>query len=98
MVIVHGSVPVRPERQEAVTAAGARFQRLCRTEPGCIDYRLSWELGDSCMLHLQESWEDEAAHLVHVEQPHVIEWAGLIREAAEGPPAFSRYVFEGVAS
>ncbi len=40
-----------------------------RTEPGCIEFRLSENL-ESGTLHLYEEWRDEAALAAHHDQPY----------------------------
>lgn len=92
MVIVYGGVAVDPDQVTAVGEAAARFQAVCRTEPGCVDYLLSWDVAEPHRLRLVETWESEATATAHTTQAHVQEWTTFVSGAAIEPPSFRRCV------
>lgn len=91
MKIVHGGISVDPARVEEVAAAGAAFAKLCVAETGCVEYQLSWKLGEPENLRLLEIWDSVADHETHKQQPHTVAWTSFISGAALAPPAFTHY-------
>ncbi|GAB6896967.1 putative quinol monooxygenase [Kineosporia succinea] len=91
MRIVHGGISVTPERVAEVTAEGATFQKLCAQEDGCVEYQLSWKLGEDENLRLLEIWDTADDHETHKLQPHTVAWTAFISGAAAAPPGFTQY-------
>jgi quinol monooxygenase YgiN len=91
MRIVHGGITVDPAKVAEVEAQGAAFQKLCAEEAGCVEYQLSWKLGETGNLRLLEIWDTADDHETHKLQPHTVAWATFISGAAAAPPKFTQY-------
>ncbi|MFF2653690.1 putative quinol monooxygenase [Streptomyces sp. NPDC058045] len=91
MVIVYGGISVDPSRVEDVVAAGTVFQQASAAEDGCLEYQLSWKVGEPENLRLLELWSSVEAHEAHRGQQHTKEWTEFISAAATAPPKFTRH-------
>jgi len=91
MRIVHGGISVDAARVAEVEAEGAAFAKLCVAETGCVEYQLSWKLGEPENLRLLEIWDTPADHETHKLQPHTVAWTSFISAAALAPPSFTQY-------
>lgn len=96
MIIVHAEMPVLLDSKAEVEKRGAQFAAACRSEDGCVSYRLSWEFGEDAMLILIEHWSTLESYRVHTEQPHVKKWAEWVPAHAAGPLRSERYDLEPV--
>lgn len=91
MIVVSGTVRVRPGlRQEAVERA-VWMQALVESEPGCLSYRFYADLEHPDLFRVFEVWESDAALKAHFQTPHMAEFnralAGLLAEK----PQITRY-------
>jgi quinol monooxygenase YgiN len=89
MIIVYGGITVGPSRIADVEAAATTFQAASLAEDGCVEYQLSWKVGEPGNLRLLEIWADKAKHQAHKDQPHTTAWTSFISGAATAPPAFT---------
>lgn len=89
MIIVYGGITVDPARIAEVEEAGATFQKASLAEDGCVEYQLSWKVGEPGNLRLLEIWETKAKHQAHKEQAHTTAWTAFISGAATAPPNFT---------
>jgi quinol monooxygenase YgiN len=55
-------------------AAVARMVAATLQEPGCIRYAFGQDLLDRNLIHIIESWQDQAALDAHFATPHMAEW------------------------
>ncbi|MFI5893497.1 putative quinol monooxygenase [Actinoplanes sp. NPDC051513] len=88
MIIVHGGITVDPSRIGDVEDAGAAFQKASKAEDGCVEYQLSWKIGEPGNLRLLEIWENKDKHQAHKDQAHTREWTAFIGSVAAAPPQF----------
>ncbi|GID30356.1 putative quinol monooxygenase [Paractinoplanes brasiliensis] len=88
MIIIYGGITVDPSRIAEVEEAGATFQKASKAEDGCVEYQLSWKVGEPGNLRLLEIWENTDKHQAHKDQPHTKQWTSFIRAAATAPPQF----------
>lgn len=92
-VVVSGSIRINPDKIDELVYAATEFQEKCRSEKGCVDYTLSWDVSGKGVLRLYEEWDSAEASSVHGTQPHVALWASLVAAAALEPPRFARHDF-----
>jgi quinol monooxygenase YgiN len=91
MLVIAGTVKVKPEiRAEAVQAA-LRMAKASAAEPGCIAYRFSADLEDANTFLIFEQWESEAALTAHFQTPHMAEFNAAIGRFLAAAPAVHRY-------
>lgn len=84
-VVIYARCEVREDAVAQVTAAAEDFLAAVHAEEGLIAYELSWDVREPTILRLLEHWEGEDAYLVHTGQPHVHEWASMMKELATAP-------------
>ena len=61
MIIVAGTVVVRPEMREAAIERGLWMSRLTEQEPGCRSYHFYADIADPATFLLFEEWESDEA-------------------------------------
>lgn len=84
-VVIHGACDVHEDRVAEVSAAAPGFLAAVREEAGVVAYDLSWDILEPGRLHLLEHWESRDAYDEHTRQPHVAEWAALMKQTALAP-------------
>ena len=91
MIVIAGSVPIRPEaRADAIDAALA-MARATQAEPGCSSYRFSADLADPNTFLIFEDWASEEALAAHFASPHMRTFREQIPRFVAGPPRLFRY-------
>ena len=69
MVIVTGSVQVRPESLDEAIAISLEHVHRSRTEPGCISHAVHQDVEDPSRLFFFERWRDRGALDAHFAVP-----------------------------
>ena len=98
MIVIAGTVPVRPDRRAEAVRVAVAMAEATRAEPGCVTYRFAADLGDPNTFLVFEEWEDEAALARHFATPHMAEFRRALPELVAGPAAIRRYVVERAAA
>lgn len=96
MIVVAGSVPVRPDRREQAVAAVLEVAEKTRSEAGCISYRFSSDLADANLFLIFEEWETDEALRAHFETEHLKAFRQLMPGLVAGAPKIRRYVVSSV--
>lgn len=91
MIVVLGSVVVRPEARDRIAAAAAELAAASRREPGCHAYAFSTDLRTPEQFYVHEIWDSLDAMHRHLQEPRVQAFLGLVGEAATAPPVVMRY-------
>jgi quinol monooxygenase YgiN len=60
MVIVSGTIYVRPGRREAFLAASMEAVTAARSSPGCLDFVVAADPIEADRVNVYEQWESEA--------------------------------------
>jgi quinol monooxygenase YgiN len=92
MIVISGTVKVRPDRREAAIAAALRVAEATRAEPGCLAYRFATDLADPMLFLIFEEWESDEALARHFETAHLKAFRAEMPGLVAGPPAIRRYV------
>ena len=74
MLIILGSLTMRPELVEEVKPILANIRAATLMEAGCIGYDGHIALDNPAKFVFIERWETEAAFQAHLQQPHVQAW------------------------
>jgi len=91
MLVISGSVKVKPESRAAALQAALKMARASRAEAGCKSYGFYADLEDPNTFLIFEQWENEAALMAHFQTPHMAEFNGLIPGFLAAPPSINRY-------
>lgn len=98
MIVIAGSVAVRPERRDEAVRVACTMAAATRTEPGCVTYRFSADLDDPNVLLIFEEWESEEALARHFQTPHMAAFREALPGLLAGVPALRRYVVASAAA
>lgn len=71
MIVVAGTVRIRPEQRAEAVRVALAMERATRAEPGCIAYRFSSALDDPDTFLICEEWESEDALAAHFASDHM---------------------------
>jgi quinol monooxygenase YgiN len=98
MIVVAGTVAVRPETRSDAIRAALAMAEATRTEAGCLSYRFFADLQDPNTFLVFEEWESEAALAAHFQTPHMAAFQQALPRFLAGGLAIKRYVVESVAA
>lgn len=84
MIVIHGGVAIDSTRVDEVEEKAGPFQAASRAEAGCVEYQLSWKVGEVASLRLLEIWADEESYVAHTRAAHTAEWSAFVPGAQFG--------------
>ncbi|MEZ5549323.1 MAG: putative quinol monooxygenase [Pseudomonadales bacterium] len=96
MIIVHGSIPIRPERRERALELARQMTEATRTEVGCISYEFFVGLSDPNTLMLFQEWDSMEALMGHYQTEHMEEFLRELPEVVTGEISTRRYLVQSV--
>lgn len=96
MLVIAGTVKVKPESRAEAAAAALTMATATRAEPGCKSYGFYADLGDPNTFLIFEQWENEAALMAHFQTPHMAAFNAAIPRFLAAPPSIDRYEIAAV--
>ncbi len=96
MIIVHGSIPILPDRRERALELARRMIEATRTEAGCISYDFYVGLSDPNTLMLFQEWENMEALMGHFQTEHMEEFLRELPQVVSGEIVTRRYAVQSV--
>jgi quinol monooxygenase YgiN len=97
MIIVAGTVPVKPEMRAEAVQLGAWMTAKTEAEPGCKQYRFYSDITDENTFLIFEQWENAEVLLAHFQTSHVATFAAQLPRIVAGPMAVKRYDVSAVS-
>ncbi|MDO8365109.1 MAG: putative quinol monooxygenase [Actinomycetota bacterium] len=91
MIIVTGSVHVRPESLDEALRLSLQHVHRSRTEPGCLLHSVHHDVEDPNHLVFLEHWADRHALLAHFAVPRSHEFVNALAAVAAEPPKMEIY-------
>jgi quinol monooxygenase YgiN len=91
MLIIAGTVQIRPDARDAAVQAGIKMQELTRAEDGCIEYGFSVPIDEPNKVLIFEVWRDQAANDGHAASAHLAEFITTIADIVDGPVELTKY-------
>jgi quinol monooxygenase YgiN len=73
-IIVAGTVRVPPHNVDAFRPHMIAMMTASRAEDGCYAYGYAEDVGEPGLVHVFESWRDQAALDAHFQTPHMAQW------------------------
>ena len=92
MIVIAGTVRVRPEGRADAVAAARDMVAATRKEPGCRAYRFSADLGEPNLICIFEEWESAEALASHFASDHMRVFRERLPAVLAGAPELRRYV------
>ena len=96
MMIVTGSVQMRPQNLAEAIAICLEHVRRSRGEPGCVSHAVCQDAEDPCRLFFFEQWADRAALAEHFTLPQSREFVAALMRLATSAPQISVHAAEAV--
>lgn len=91
MIVIAGTVAVKPDRMADAVRAATEVAAASLTEQGCRAYRFSINIDDPNQIHLFEEWADQSSLDLHFTTPHFAQFNSLVADVLAGVPTFTRY-------
>lgn len=91
MIIVTGSITVKPENIDAALALSLEHVKRSRLENGCISHAVNIDAEHATTLFFYEQWADNQVLLDHFAVPKSQQFAASLTELAEQAPQLNIY-------
>ena len=92
MIVIAGSVAVRPERRDEAVRAARAMMTATRREAGCRAYGFHADLDDPNVFLVFEEWESEEALARHFATEHMAAFGAQLPGLLAGAPRLTRYI------
>jgi quinol monooxygenase YgiN len=76
-LIVAGTVRIPPENLDRFRGHMIQMMTASRAEDGCLAYGYAEDVGEPGLVHVFESWRDQAALDAHFKTQHMATWRAL---------------------
>ena len=96
MIIVHGSIPIRPDCRERALELARAMTEATQSELGCISYDFYVGLSDPNTLMLFQEWENMDALMGHFQTEHMDEFLRELPNVVSGEITTRRYAVQSV--
>lgn len=96
MIIVHGTIPIKPECREEALRLARRMTEATIAEPGCISYDFYVGLSDPNTLMLFQEWESMEALMAHFQTDHMDDFLRELPSVVSGEIITRRYAVQSV--
>ncbi len=96
MIIVHGTIPIKPDCREQALKLARLMAEATRSEIGCISYEFYVGLSDPNTLMLFQEWESMEALMGHFQTEHMDEFLKELPEIVSGEITTKRYAVQSV--
>lgn len=91
MIVIAGSIPIKPETRDEAVAAALEMAAATQKEEGCITYQFYSDLANPNTIFIFEEWEDAESLAAHMETPHMAEFRKVLPNVVAGPGALKKY-------
>jgi quinol monooxygenase YgiN len=91
MIIIAGTLRVKPESVEQALAVFRTMAEHSRAEKGCLAYRFFSDPQDPALFFIFEQWLDESALQAHGWSPHMAEFRRQRAPLVAGEVDIKRY-------
>lgn len=96
MIIVHGTIPIRPDCRDQALRLARGMTEATRSEPGCLSYEFYVGLSDPNTLMLFQEWETMEALMRHFQTPHMEAFLKALPDVLSGQITTRRYAVQSV--
>jgi quinol monooxygenase YgiN len=96
VIIVQGSIPVRPECRNQALSMAKEMVAASRLESGCVSYDFYVGLADPNTLMLFQEWESLDALQLHFETKHMDEFLQQLPDILSGEVITKRYAVQSI--
>ena len=98
MIIVHGNIPLKPDRRDEALELARVMSEATQREDGCISYDFYVGLRDPNTLLLFQEWESMDALMGHFQSEHMKSFLDGLPDLVSGEITTRRYAVQNVDS
>lgn len=91
MIIVAGTVPIRPEKRDEAARAATEMAKATQQEEGCLEYHFYSNVEDPDTFLVFERWQSEEALAAHFETTHMAEFRKKLPNLVSGAGEIYKY-------
>jgi quinol monooxygenase YgiN len=91
VIIVTGTVKVRPDQIDEALRVSLEHVHRSRTEPGCLVHSVHRDVEDPLTLFFFEQWTDRGALSAHFAVPGSVDFVNAVAELATERPVLNMY-------
>lgn len=91
MIIVAGTLRIRPDQRRRAQRLARDMMRDSRAEAGCLEYTFSADLDDPELYWLYEAWESEEALAAHYQTAHMLAFREQLPELLTDDPDIQHF-------
>jgi len=96
MIIVHGSIPIKPDQREQALELARKMIEATQKERGCLSYDFFIGLRDPNTLVLFQEWESMELLMAHYQTPHMKEFLKELPVVINGKITTRRYAVQNI--
>lgn len=96
MIIVHGTIPLKPACREQALNLARRMADATRGESGCLSYDFYIGLAEPNTLMLFQEWENMEVLMAHFQTGHMEEFLKELPALVSGEITTKRYAVKSV--
>ena len=96
MIIVHGTIPLRPDRRDKALELARQMAQASVSEAGCVSYDFYLGLLDENVLMLFQEWESMEALRDHFQTDHMEAFMRELPELLAGQIVTRRFAVQSV--
>ena len=78
IIVVEGSFTIRKGGLAEYREQAESFIKATKSEPGCVDFSLAYDVLDECRVWIVERWISCDALDRHLQSPHVEQWLPVL--------------------
>jgi len=98
MIVIAGTIPIKPERREEAKQLALQMAAATHTEAGCLTYQFYADLVDPNTFFIFEEWESEEALQRHFQTEHMKTFQQQAPKLLAGKVNAKKYTIESAAS
>ena len=96
MIIVHGIIPLKPDRREEALQLARDMSEATQAEAGCVSYDFYVGLRDPYTLVLLQEWDSVEAWMSHFKTAHMKAFLDELPHVVDGEIVTRRYAVQAV--
>jgi quinol monooxygenase YgiN len=85
MIVIAGTIPVKPECKEEAYKLASLLEQETRKEPGCFMYTFYADRNDPSTFFIFEEWESDEALAKHFQTDHMKQFMQQAPKILAGP-------------
>jgi len=98
MIVIAGTIPIKPEHQEEARQLALQMAKATQAEAGCLAYQFYADLADPNTFFIFEEWDSEEALNRHFQTEHMKNFQQQAPKLLAGKINVKRYTVQSATS